>query len=92
MDTEYNGVKNLDFAPGTRVAHKFSQQWTLALEEYSDYGPLRSFHPFNQQAHQLYFVADHAAKGLDIEAGIAIGVTPASDKLTLKLIVSRDLN
>jgi len=40
MDTEYNGVKNLDFAPATRVAHKFSQQWTLALEEYSDYASL----------------------------------------------------
>jgi hypothetical protein len=31
-------------------------------------------------------------KFIHIEAGVGVGVTAASDKLTLKLILSRDLN
>ncbi|MGH9414325.1 MAG: hypothetical protein ACRD0Y_11380 [Terriglobales bacterium] len=31
-------------------------------------------------------------KGLDIEYGIGFGETAASDKITLKLMFSRDLN
>ena len=92
MDSEYNGIKNFDFAPASRVSHTFSPKWTFGLEEYGDYGPLRSFHPARQQSHQLYFVADHPAKGWDIEAGVGVGMTAGSDKLTLKLMLSRDLN
>ena len=28
----------------------------------------------------------------DVEAGVGFGLTPATDKVTLKLILSRDLN
>jgi hypothetical protein len=31
-------------------------------------------------------------KGIDVEAGVGVGVTASTDKLTLKLILSRDLN
>jgi hypothetical protein len=41
--------------------------------------------------HQLYAVVDHAWKTWDIEAGVGVGMTSASDKLTFKLILSRDL-
>jgi hypothetical protein len=40
----------------------------------------------------LYGVVDKNYKGFDIEAGVGFGLTNASDKLVLKLIVSRDLN
>jgi hypothetical protein len=30
--------------------------------------------------------------GLDIETGIGFGLTPGSDKITLKLMLSRNLN
>jgi hypothetical protein len=35
---------------------------------------------------------DHGSKLFNIEAGIGFGVTSASDKVALKLMVSRDLN
>jgi hypothetical protein len=35
---------------------------------------------------------DYSAKWLDIEAGAGVGITSATDKFTLKLILSRDLN
>jgi len=68
------------------------ERWALAVEEYDDFGPLHQFYAGNQQAHQLYGVIDHATKGLDIEAGVGFGLTSASDRITLKLILSRDLN
>ena len=93
MDNSYIGVKNLDFAPATRVAHKFTPKWAFALEEYGDYGHLRDIKPLHDQWHQLWFVADHPLKGgIDMEPGIGVGMTAGSDKLTLKLILSRDLN
>jgi hypothetical protein len=92
LDTDYSRVENLDFAPATRVAYNFSEKWAVALEEYADFGPVSGFHPLNQQSHQLFGVIDHHGKFLDVEFGMGFGLTDASDRLTLKLILSRDLN
>jgi hypothetical protein len=35
---------------------------------------------------------NHNAKSLSIEAGIGFGLTNASDRVTLKVMVSRDLH
>ena len=91
LDTAYDGLKNLDFAPCLRVALDVGQAWALALEEYADLGPLRGFHALADQSHQLYAVVDHRG-ALELEAGIGIGLTHASDPLTFKLILSYDLN
>ena len=88
----YGGFKSLDFAPATRVAYNFNPQWAAAVEEYADFGPLRNFYSASEQSHQIFGVFDHgSSKFGDIEAGIGIGVTGASDKLTLKLLWSKDL-
>jgi len=92
LDTSYDGFGNLDFAPTARVAYNFPTGWALAVEEYSDFGPLKDFHPLDEQSHQIYAVFDRATRFFDVEAGIGFGLTDASDKLTLKLILSRDLN
>ena len=92
VDTAYDGLKNLDFAPATRVALNWTKTWATALEEYDDFGPLHRFRPASEQSHQLYGVLDHSTKLLNIEAGVGFGLTRGSDRLTLKLILSRDLN
>jgi len=92
FDTSYGGLENLDFAPATRVAGDLSRTWKLAIEEYDDFGPLHQFHAGNQQVHQLYGIVDHTIRALQIEAGAGFGLTSASDRITLKLILSRDLN
>ena len=48
--------------------------------------------PAAQQSHQLFAVGDHAIGKLSVEAGAGFGLTDATDKLTLKLILSGDLN
>jgi hypothetical protein len=86
------GFGNLEFAPAGRIAYKLSSIWRLAVEEYADVGTLRGFEPTAEQAHQLFGVADYTSKTVNIEFGIGFGLTPASDKVTIKLMLSRDLN
>jgi hypothetical protein len=92
LDTSYDGVRNLDFAPSFRVAYNRSPTWAVAVEEYADFGPLRGLHSISEQSHQLYAVVDYSGGALDVEAGVGAGLTRGSDHLTFKLILSRDLN
>jgi hypothetical protein len=86
------GFRSLDFAPETRIAYHVNDGWALAVEEYDDIGPLRNFYKSDEQFHELWGVFDrYNAKWADIEAGIGFGLTPGSDKVTLKLMFSRDL-
>ncbi len=88
----YGGVKSLDFVPATRVAYNLNPKWAVAVEEYAGYGELRSFIAAGQQFNQAWAVLDHDAKYVHIEAGIGFGLTQTSDKVTLKLMLSKDLN
>jgi len=88
----YGGFKSLEFAPATRLAYNFNDKWAVAVEEYAEVGPLRMFYPGNEQSHQVWGVFDHATKFANIEAGVGIGLTGVSDKVTLKLMLSRDLH
>ena len=92
VDTAYDGLGNLEFVPASRVAYNFPSGWALAVEEYANYGLLSDLAPRHEQAHQLYGVVDRNWKGWDIEAGVGFGLTKASDRVTLKLILARDLN
>jgi hypothetical protein len=74
------------------VAYNFNPKWAIAAEWYSDLGQFRNFYPATDQYHQIWAVMDHQAKVLHIETGIGFGLTAASDKVTLKLMLSRDLN
>jgi len=92
LDTAYDGLKQLDFAPSTRVVYKKSAQLGLGLEEYADFGPLNGFYSGGNQGHQLFGVVDYALKnGLELQAGVGVGLTDATDGLTFKLILARDL-
>jgi hypothetical protein len=86
------GFENLDFAPAIRVAYNRGSKWALAVEEYAEYGPLRQFYSVSKQSQELFAVLDRHSKTVNIEAGVGFGLTSSSDKITLKLILSRDLN
>jgi hypothetical protein len=94
MDTSYRGgLKSLDFAPAIRLAYNLSNKWAGAAEEYADYGQFRNMYSANQQWQQIWAVVDRKAeKWVSIEAGVGFGLTGGSDKVTLKLMLSRDLN
>jgi hypothetical protein len=93
LDTSYDGLKNLEFAPATRLAFQVAQAMQLSVEEYDDFGPVHSFYSGSDQVHQLYGVVNRTIfAGIDLEAGVGVGLTDASDKLTFKVMFSRDLN
>jgi hypothetical protein len=93
VDTDYTGgFRNLEFVPATRIAYNINSKWAVAAEEYSDFGPLHNFYPVHEQFQEVWAVVDHPGKILSIETGVGIGVTGGADKLTFKLMLSRDLN
>jgi hypothetical protein len=93
VDTQYRGgFKSLEFVPATRVAYNLNGGWAIAAEEYADVGPLRHFETFHNQFHEVWAVVDRNTKIVNIEAGVGVGVTSGADRLTFKLMVSRDLN
>ena len=93
FDTDYTGgLGGLEFVPAERIAYNLNKDWAVAAEHYSDYGPLRHFYAANDQFHEVWAVMDHHTKWVDIETGVGVGVTAGADKLTFKLMVSRDLN
>lgn len=93
VDTNYTGgFGNLEFVPATRIAYNFNDRWAAAFEEYSDDGPLRHFDPIDRQFHEVWAVMDRSSKAISIETGVGVGVTAGADKLTFKLMLSRDLN
>ena len=91
LDNSWTGVKNVDFAPSARVAYNIDKTWAVAAEVYSDYGAIKQFLPFDQQSQQLFGVVDYKSDDFNIEAGVGFGLTPASDRMVVKLMVSRDL-
>jgi len=93
LDNSFRGgFASLDFAPAARVAYNFTPKFALAVEEYSDVGPLRAVFPTQDESHGVWGVFDRSTKIGSFEGGIGFGVTPTSDKVTLKFIFSRDLN
>jgi hypothetical protein len=93
MDTLYRGgVGGLEFVPATRLAYNFNDKWALSAEEYSDFGPLRKFDKISDQFHEVWATVNHKGEIVDVETGVGIGVTGGADKLTFKLMLSRDLN
>lgn len=93
FDTDYTGgLGGLEFVPAGRVAYNFNDRWAVAAEQYSDYGPLSDFYRTNDQFHEVWAVLDHHSKIVDIETGVGFGVTAGADKLTFKLMLTRDLD
>jgi hypothetical protein len=93
VDTAYDGVKNLEFVPSARIAYSPVDSWQVAVETYSDFGQLKGFESAHDQAHQVFGVLDHVTKGgFEMEFGAGVGLTNASDRFTLKMILAKDLN
>ncbi len=91
LDTAYDGFGRLQFSPCARVAYNLSKATALAVEEYAGFGPLHRLYSAGLQSHQVFAVFDRSSKPLDVEVGIGFGLTGSSDRLVLKVMLSRDL-
>ncbi len=92
IDNAYKGgIAGLEFVPATRIDMKLDEQWTVAVEEYDDFGQLRGFLPGRDQFHQLWAVVDYSGDPISVEAGVGFGLTRATDDLAFKLMLISDL-
>jgi hypothetical protein len=91
LDTDFNGLAKLDFAPAVRAAYNVNRKLAFALEEYADFGPLDHFRSSPVQQHTLFAVLDYGSSSNGLELGIGKGLTRASDSTVLKLMLMHDL-
>ena len=91
VDTDFNGLDNLEFVPAIRAAWNLNGKLAVAVEEYADFGSLQHFKPSEQQSHTLFAVLDYGGSNHGVEFGVGRGLTAASDKWVIKLMLMRDL-
>jgi hypothetical protein len=66
-----------------------SQKVLLQLEYYTALGPVRRLLPIAEQVHVIYPKIDYAiSEGFEVNAGVGIGLTEASDALTWAIRVT----
>jgi hypothetical protein len=91
LDTDFNGLGKLDFAPAVRAAYKLSEQLAFAIEHYAEFGPIERFSRASAQSQTLFAVLDYGSSSNGVEFGIGRGLTRASDSCVLKLMLRHDL-
>lgn len=93
LDTDYaGGIKGMEFNPAGRIAYNLTKKWAVAAEQYDGFGELRDFLPLHEQFHETWAVVDRKGGFVDVETGVGVGWSGGSDRVTLKLMLSRDLN
>jgi hypothetical protein len=88
IDLGFGRQGYLDLAPAARLGRKLADDTFLALEYYSDLGQPGILPSFAQQQHQLFAVVDFKVGVIDVDFGVGYGLTPGSDRLVAKTILS----
>src|SRR5579871_2045295 len=88
VDMGFGSRGDMDFVPAARLARKITDDFSLAAEYYTDLGRPGSFLPFEQQAHQVFAVADFKVGVIDVDFGVGYGLTAGSDRWVAKTILT----
>lgn len=88
VDMGFGSKGDIDFVPAARLARKITDDLSLAVEYYTDLGRPGSFLPFEQQAHQVFAVADFKVGIIDVDFGVGYGLTEGSDRWVAKTILT----
>jgi len=92
VDSDFKGIGLLHFAPAERLAYNASPHWAFALEHYGDLGPARHLDALARESHSVFAVADYTLDERNsFEFGVGHGLTPATDRTVVKLIVNHTL-
>jgi hypothetical protein len=91
LDTGFNGLRRLDFAPCARLDYNLSPKWAVAIENYSDYGQIHRFDDPDNQQQAVWAVIDYNGK-TSVEFGVGHGLDHASDQWVVKLMIGFSLN
>ena len=80
----------LDFSPGVKVSWDFTKVWTGGVEYYADYGSIRDIATLHNQQQQIFPAIDlNVSPDWEINFGVGVGPTAATDHWIFKVIVGR---
>lgn len=80
----------LDFSPAAKISYDFTKKITGGLEYYADYGSLTHIASFHDQQQQFFPAIDlNVSPDWEINFGVGIGPTAATDHWIVKAIVGR---
>jgi hypothetical protein len=78
------------FSPAAKVGYDFTRVISGGFEYYADYGWIGSFYSLHNQQQQLFAVTDlNVSPKWEINIGIGVGPTSATDHLIVKGILGR---
>jgi hypothetical protein len=82
--------QGLGFAPAAKIGYDFTRVVSAGFEYYGDYGRLGSFDSLRNQQQQLFAVTDlNVSPKWEINFGVGVGATAATDHLIIKGIIGR---
>jgi hypothetical protein len=81
------GRATADFNVGVKAAREVAAGVALGAEYYADAGPWNHPLPSSRQDRRLYLAADIDRRPWVLNVGVGYGLTPASDRWTVKLII-----
>jgi len=83
-------AEGMDFAPGVKVGYDFTKVVNAGIEYYADYGRLGSPYSLHDQQQQIFAVTDlNVSPKWEINFGVGVGPTAATDHLVVKGILGR---
>lgn len=78
------------FAPAVKISYDFTPVVSAGIEYYADYGRLGDFAPESEQQQQIFLATDlNVAPQWEINFGVGMGTTAATDHLIIKCILGR---
>jgi hypothetical protein len=82
--------EGVGFEPNVKVGYDFSKVVNAGIEYYGAMGKIGDFAPKNSQEHMFFAAADlDVSPDWEINFGMGVGVTPATDHLIFKTIIGR---
>jgi len=83
----------VDFAPGVKISWDFTKVVAGGVEYYADYGSLRDIAPLHDQQQQIFPAIDlNVSPDWEINFGVGVGPTAATDHWIAKVIIGRRFN
>jgi len=83
-------AQGVGFSPAAKISYDFSRVVSGGFEYYADYGRIGNFYTLRQQQQQIFAVTDlNVSPKWEINIGIGVGPTAATDHLIIKGILGR---
>ena len=93
VDRSFHGPgtsQGVVFSPDFKVGYDVTRKINAGLEYYGTLGPLSGFDPVARQQHQIVPSLDlNLGSDWELNFGVAVGLTHATDRLLVKMILGR---